>query len=123
MTLWNSLPGIIKFARLLSVLLIAVFVVYIFSASAMILGSGEELFPKMTLSFVALVALAAATASTWRWELAGSLLSLVALIAYRYAEFLRVGYWRVGIFSYGVVLIVLIYLYDVTFRKRSLQNT
>ncbi len=117
---WDSLPAVIKFARLLSVLLVAAYILYIFFASAMILGAGEELFPKMVFSFLTLAALAVAVASTWRWQVAGSLASMAAWLAYRYAEFLRLGYWpEMGIFSYGVIVLVLIYFLSALLMRFS----
>ena len=79
-------------ARIAGALLAFFNVVYMVFATLMIAAAGEELFPKMALSFLALNSLSIALLVSWRWETLGAVAVVAGLLAYRAAERTRLGY-------------------------------
>jgi len=100
-------------ARIVSLALALFNIVYIAFATLMIIAAKEELFPKMTYSFLALAVTTCGLILTLRrkiWWL-GAAITIVGWIAYRYAELLRLGYDRgLGIVTYGLILALVLYL-------------
>jgi hypothetical protein len=78
--------------RILSGMLVLFNGAYILLAILMITAAGEELFPKMTFSFLALSLLSIALLASWRWQTLGAFAIVAALLAYRMAERSRLGY-------------------------------
>ena len=108
----NPLANTVRWlARGLSGLLMLIIFGYIFLATMMITAAGEELFPKMALSFLALLALLAGLAAAWRWEAIGALITLAAWWGYRLVEEMRLGYSRpFGLISYLTLTAAVLFL-------------
>ena len=65
---------------------------YILLAILMITAAGEELFPKMTFSFLALGLLSIALLASWPRKILGAFAIVPAILTYRMAERSRLGY-------------------------------
>jgi hypothetical protein len=97
--------------RILSGMLVLFNGAYILLAILMITAAGEELFPKMTFSFLALSLLSIALLASWRWQTLGAFAIVAALLAYRMAERSRLGYepkW--SWFSTATVVIAMLFI-------------
>lgn len=78
--------------RILSGMLVLFNGAYILLAILMITAAGEELFPKMTFSFLTLGLLSIALLASWRWQILGAFAIVAALLTHRMAEHSRLGY-------------------------------
>jgi hypothetical protein len=84
---------------------------YVLLAILMITAAGEELFPKMTFSFLALGLLSIALLASWRWQTLGAFAIVAALLTYRMAERSRLGHepkW--SWFSTATVAIAMLFI-------------